>query len=185
MILKTGAKIIKKVGTKEFQAERFAENHKFVAEMRPKHLIFIFATALLAASCKTTGDMAEDSASTMLDEARSLMSSRHYAAARDTILSLRRQHPTALDVRRAAILTLDSVELLETRDSLARFEDSLSIVEKNFQAMQPRLNGHTNEAYYIEQRRLFEMRQHFDELCAKAKFYLRKIDIDASQGKSD
>ena len=117
----------------------------------------------------------------MLDEARQLLADKHYAAARDTILSMRRQHPTALDVRRAAILTLDSVELMETRDSLQRYGDSLNAVREHFKTMLPRVNGQTNEDYYIEQRRVFDMEQHFDELCAKAKFYLRKIDIDANE----
>lgn len=115
-----------------------------------------------------------------LDEARQLMSRKQFAAARDTIMSLRRQHPTALNVRRAAILTLDSVELMETRDSIARYEQRLKAAQQAFEQMAPRINGRTNEAYYTQQRLLFDMRNHFDELCAKAKFYVRKIDIDAA-----
>lgn len=162
-----------------FLFERFTESPKFASEMKPKHILFALGASLVSLSCKTAADATEDSASTMLDEARQLLADKHYAAARDTILSLRRQHPTAIDVRRAAILTLDSVELMETRDSLQRFEDSLNAVRDRFKAMQPRMNGKTNEAYYAEQRRIFEMQNHFDELCAKAKFYIRKIDIDA------
>ncbi len=146
--------------------------------MKLKYLLYVIGAALLTTGCKTTADIAEDAAASMLDEARQLLTDKHYAAARDTILSLRRQHPTAIEVRRAAILTLDSVELMETRDSLMRYEDSLNRVRDRFATMEPRLNGRTNDAYYAEQRRLFEMQQHFDELCAKAKFYIRKIDID-------
>ena len=47
--------------------------------------------------------------------------------------------------------------------------------------MQPRLNGVTNDAYYAQQRLLRDMEFHYDELCAKVKFYLRKIDIDSQQ----
>ncbi len=179
MILKTGTKVIKKVETGEFQAERFAESHKFVVEMKIKYALFAIGAVCLSAGCKTTEEVAEDSAaSAMLTEARELLSNKSYAAARDTILSIRRKHPTALEVRRAAILTLDSVELMATRDSMVRFEDSLNTLKQRFQAMKPRVNGRTNEAYYEAQRRIFEMQQHFDELCAKAKFYVRKIDID-------
>ena len=162
-----------------FLLERFAESPKFAPEMKLKYVILALGASLISLGCKTAEDATEDSASTMLDEARQLLADKHYAAARDTILSLRRQHPTALDVRRAAILTLDSVELMETRDSLQRFEDSLNTIREHFKTMQPRLNGQTNEAYYIEQRRIYDMQNHFDELCAKAKFYIRKIDIDA------
>lgn len=114
----------------------------------------------------------------MLFEARQLLADGHFNAARDTILALRKQYPTALETRRAAILTLDSVELMETRDSLQRYELRLQAAREGFKLMQPRVNGQTNEAYYQQQRRVFEMEQHFDELCAKAKFYVRKIDID-------
>lgn len=181
MILKTATKVIKKVETMLFHDEKIAESPKFAPEMKIKYVILAFAASLLSASCKTAEDATEDAASTMLDEARQLLADKHYAAARDTIFSLRRQHPTALDVRRAAILTLDSVELMETRDSLHHFEDSLNAVREHFKTMLPRLNGHTNEDYYIQQRRIFEMQNHFDELCAKAKFYIRKIDIDAQE----
>lgn len=143
--------------------------------------IFASLAALLTAlvSCRSAEEASDLMAEQQLDEARALMSRKQFAAARDTIMSLRQQHPTALNVRRAAILTLDSVELMETRDSIARYERRLHAEQQAFEQMQPRQNGQTNEAYYAQQRRLFEMHQHFDELCAKAKFYVRKLDIDA------
>ena len=134
--------------------------------------------ATFAWGCKTTQEVTEEEAFFMLDHARELLADGQFSAARDTILSLRRQYPTALQTRRAAILTLDSVELLETRDSLSRYEVSLQEAREAFQKMQPRVNGRTNDAYYQQQRLVFEMEQHYDELCAKAKFYVRKIDID-------
>lgn len=131
--------------------------------------------------CKASEELAEVSAGKLLDEARQLLGQKRYTAARDTIFSLRQQHPTALNVRRAAILTLDSIELLQTRDSVASYEQVLNRERERFASMQPRVAGRTNEAYYEQQRLLFEMQQHFDELCAKAKFYVRKIDIDKSE----
>lgn len=151
--------------------------------MRYNHYIisaFAVLLPLAMTSCKSAEEAADIMAALQLDEARELMSQKQYAAARDTIMSLRQQHPTALEVRRAAILTLDSVELMETRDSIARYEKRLHAEQKAFEMMKPRLNGKTNEAYYTQQRLLFDMRQHFDELCAKAKFYVRKLDIDAA-----
>lgn len=147
------------------------------------YILFSFATlmSLALTSCKSAEEAADITAALQLDEARQLMEQKNYAAARDSIMSLRRQHPTALTVRRAAILTLDSVELMETRDSIARYEQRLHAEQKAFELMKPRLNGQTNEAYYAQQRLLFEMRTHFDELCAKAKFYVRKLDIDANE----
>lgn len=133
------------------------------------------------ASCRTAEDVAEESAAMMLNQARELLAQKQYVAARDTILSLRRQHPTALQARRAAILTLDSVELMETRDSVQLYEERLNAAREGFRQLKPRVDGHTNETYYYQQRRVREMEQHFDELCAKVKFYVRKIDIDARE----
>ncbi len=54
----------------------------------------------------------------MLAQARQHLSQSEYAAAKDTILSLRRQYPTALAARRQAILLLDSIEMMAAADSL-------------------------------------------------------------------
>lgn len=114
----------------------------------------------------------------MLMQARMLMESKHFAAARDTIYQLRERHPRALETRRAAIVTLDSIELMATRDSLVQFEQQLEAARQGFMTMKPRENGRTNQLYYDQQRKVWAMEQHYDELCAKVKFYLRKIDID-------
>lgn len=182
-MLKTAAKVIKKVEIILFSAERIAERRIFAAQMKAERILFIVGVVTLCLGCKTSEDVAEQQASMMLDEARGLLADGSYAAARDTILSLRRQHPTALQTRRAAILTLDSVELMETRDSLLHYEASLEAAREGFKKMLPRVNGRTNEAYYQQQRRVFEMEQHYDELCAKVKFYIRKIDIDKLESK--
>ena len=137
------------------------------------------ALSMAVMGCKTTEENAEDIAGRMLVEARQLMAEGRYDAARDTIFALRQQHPTALEARSQAILTLDSVELLQTRDSISRYEAELRAARAAFGQMLPRVNGSTNDAYYVQQRLVRDMEFHFDELCAKAKFYARKIDIDA------
>lgn len=117
----------------------------------------------------------------MLGQARELLAQKQYDAARDTIYSLRRLYPSALNARRAAILTLDSIELMATRDSLIAYEQQLDEARELFKGMAPRENGQTNQAYYDQQRKVMAMEQHFDELCAKVKFFLRKIDIDSQK----
>lgn len=55
----------------------------------------------------------------MLAEARQLYSDGNYSAAHDTVLSLRKRFPTALNARHEAILLMDSIELqLAEGDSL-------------------------------------------------------------------
>ena len=180
-MLKTAAKVIKIVEKTFARAAFFVERPIFAVDMRHidhYRILFALFVASFMWGCKTTQEATEDEAFFMLDQARELLADGQFNAARDTILALRRQYPTALHTRRAAILTLDSVELLETRDSLRRYEVLLQVAREGFKHMQPRVNGRTNEAYYQQQRRVFEMEQHYDELCAKAKFYVRKIDID-------
>ena len=180
-MLKTAAKVIKIVENKHASAAFFTETPTFAPEMRNPGKYYTAIAVLgtvLGAACTTSREVSEDEAVVMLQQARELLADGCFASARDTILSMRKQYPTALQTRRQAILTLDSIELLETRDSLQRYELSLQAARDAFSHMRPRLGGKTNEQYYQQQRLLFEMEQHYDELCAKAKFYLRKIDID-------
>ncbi|MBR1683393.1 MAG: hypothetical protein IJ767_08535 [Bacteroidaceae bacterium] len=146
--------------------------------MKTKDFLLLPVAALAIISCQQAPANDEAPAAAMLDEARQLLAVRDYSAARDTILSLRRQHPTALDARRAAILTLDSVELMEARDSAAACEQRLQAARDSFAQMPPRIDGHTNDAYYLQQRRVMALDQSYDEICAKVKFFVRKIDID-------
>lgn len=68
---------------------------------------------------KDVGMSEAEQGTIMLNEARQLYSEGRYAAARDTILSLRKNYPTALEARRQAILLMDSIELqLAEGDSL-------------------------------------------------------------------
>ena len=146
--------------------------------MKKKYVLYLILGAALAWSCANAPADPEVSAAEMLSEARGLLEQKDYSAARDTILSLRKRYPQALKTRRAAILTLDSVELLEARESVTAYELRLNAARDSFHQMLPRIDGHTNDDYYLQQRRVMAMEQEFDELCAKVKFFLRKIDID-------
>ena len=132
----------------------------------------------LLTACKETLESQEAQAHAMLMQARQLLASKDFEAARDTIFRLRERHPRAIETRRAAIVTLDSIELMATRDSLMQFERQLEAARAGFKTLKPRVNGRTNHLYYEQQRRVWDMEQHYDELCAKVKFYVRKIDID-------
>lgn len=139
----------------------------------------IATIALLAlVSCGDKPQDPEVPAQALLNEARTLMDQKNYAAAKDSILSLRQQYPMALNARKAAILTLDSVELFAARDSAQAYEITLQSEKDAFAEMKPRENGKTNEAYYAQQRLLFDMNNHYDELCAKVQFFIRKIQED-------
>lgn len=69
----------------------------------------------LAACSAPTPD---EKGAAMLKEARYAYHHHLYDEARDTILSLRRNYPTAIEARRQAILLLDSIEIAAAADSL-------------------------------------------------------------------
>jgi len=78
-----------------------------------------FALTLLAtllAAC--TKETPEERAALMLREARYALHHHLWNEARDTIFSLRRNCPTAIEARRQAILLLDSIEMNAAADSL-------------------------------------------------------------------
>ncbi len=77
-------------------------------------LVLALALAMLA-SC---GASEEQMAQQMLEQARTALRHKQYSEARDSILSLRHKHPTAINARRQGILLLDSIELQAAADSL-------------------------------------------------------------------
>jgi len=80
-----------------------------------KQLFILLAAILLAACSQKTP---EERAALMLRDARYALHHHLWNEARDTILSLRRNCPTAIEARRQAILLLDSIEMNAAADSL-------------------------------------------------------------------
>lgn len=81
-----------------------------------KHQLILVAAGTLLAAC--TQQTPDERAATMLKEARYALHHHHYDEARDTIFSLRRNCPTAIEARKQAILLLDSIEMMAATDSL-------------------------------------------------------------------
>lgn len=78
----------------------------------------IITATLSAVLMACTGNGSDADAARMLQDARTALGHKRYAAARDTILAMRRRHPEAIEARRRAILLLDSVELSAAADSM-------------------------------------------------------------------
>ena len=72
--------------------------------------LFLLIITVLWAACAAEPNPEQQGAA-MLGEARQLYASGQYATARDTILSLRKRFPMALEARKTAILLMDSVEI--------------------------------------------------------------------------
>ncbi len=79
---------------------------------------YLFPLVVIAVFVACGGNSPEAEGAQMLKEARQALSVKQYNAARDTILSLRKRFPTAIEARKQAILLLDSVEMMAAADSL-------------------------------------------------------------------
>lgn len=82
--------------------------------MKHSTIFFLMAAVLVACSQETP----DERAANMLKEARYALHHHLYDEARDTIFSLRRNCPTAIEARKQAILLLDSIEMNAAADSL-------------------------------------------------------------------
>ena len=80
------------------------------------------ALTLLLVMLSACASNEEREAQQMLQQARSDLRHRLYSEARDSILSLRKKHPTAINARKQGILLLDSIELQAAADSLTKAE---------------------------------------------------------------
>lgn len=80
------------------------------------------ALTLLLVMLSACASNEEWEAQQMLQQARSALRHRLYSEARDSILSLRKKHPTAINARKQGILLLDSIELQAAADSLTKAE---------------------------------------------------------------
>lgn len=80
------------------------------------------ALTLLLVMLSACASNEEHEAQQMLQQARSALHHRLYSEARDSILSLRKKHPTAINARKQGILLLDSIELQAAADSLTKAE---------------------------------------------------------------
>ncbi|MCD7721880.1 MAG: hypothetical protein LUI09_06580 [Prevotellaceae bacterium] len=87
--------------------------------MKKTTIISLMLCGLALAACHKPTD--EEMGAKMLQQARELLQQGNTTAARDTIMSLRQRYPRAVEARLQAILTLDSIELLDAineQDSL-------------------------------------------------------------------
>lgn len=82
------------------------------------------AVIVAAAISACTLEKPDEQAGAMLNEARLSMVAGQWNAARSTIMAMRQQYPRAIRTRRAAILTLDTLEIMAATDSLNNTTDA-------------------------------------------------------------
>lgn len=147
-----------------------------------KKTLPLILLVLLICACSDRKEAHPDSGAwQLLHAARTLMSEKSYDAARDSVLRLRRQFPKAFEARTAGIIVTDSIELLEAQDSLMVLDSILQTEKAYFGTLQKRNNRGNNAEYYTQRTKVFHLEQQHDEVCAKIKFYMRKIELDKTE----
>ena len=157
--------------------------HEFCDKSPMRKTLYILLLPFAFLSCTNKEEEIEREAGRMLDEARTLMAGKDYQAARDSILAMRQNFPTAFNARAAGIIVMDSIELLESQDSLAVMDTILQDEKAILAQLElEKRRGH-NAEFYKQRTKVFHLQQQFDEMEAKVKFYLRKIEVDIQENK--
>ncbi len=143
--------------------------------------LYYILLILLAVSC-TSGEInQEQAANRLLQNARTLMREGQYENARDSVKAMRTRYPKAFTARTEGILVMDSIGLLEAQDSLMIVDSIYKAELQIFSDMQTRGMRKDNENYIRQHTKVFRLNQYLDEMDARVKFYLRKIDVDANR----
>ncbi len=134
-----------------------------------KKFLTIMSVSLCIASCSSSQrEVDEREGARVLADARKECKAKHYDAARDSIMSLRKNHPLAMAARKQGILLLDSIELFAACDSL----DAL-----NERAQQQYMEclGHPDAPLKLDSATYVD--EH-ERLEVKVQFFQRKLQED-------
>ena len=100
-------------------------------------IIFIFMSAFLLSACGGTNKHQE--AEDLLQEAQSLYEQGQYTAAKDCIISIRQNHPNAIDARKKALKLGWDIELKVAQDELAITDSLLQLVQQDYDRQQAKV----------------------------------------------
>lgn len=106
-------------------------NSNFVPMMKKMMLTIALVLAFAACTQRTTED---DKAAQLLEKIETLNREGVYAAALDSITSLRQQFPRAVNARRRALEIWQEASLKMTQDDIGRTDSALQAVTRQMEA---------------------------------------------------
>lgn len=106
-------------------------NSNFVPMMKKMMLTIALVLAFAACTQRTTED---DKAARLLEKIETLNREGVYAAALDSITSLRQQFPRAVNARRRALEIWQEASLKMTQDDIGRTDSALQAVTRQMEA---------------------------------------------------
>lgn len=127
----------------------------------------VFAVCMTMVLCCTESE--QTLASHLLDEARSEMLTGRFQQARTLIDSLRSTYPRQTDVRRSALLTSDSIEMLEAAEEFRLADSTATFMEF---AAEDAAEDFTRDSILLE---LKKVRASAEKLRMKQRFFQEKL----------
>ena len=149
-----------------------------------KSILFVLGVALLT-SCNA--DKTNERASELLNQATSQFEQKQYDEALQSIDSLRRTYPTAVEARKQALTLQQNIELTRTQEELAVIDEALQKANKEYERLKRESEAHhkAGTATAAELTRTTQMRMHRDSLqvqldvqCAKIKYIHKRQKED-------
>lgn len=148
---------------------------------RMRYLLVILA--IMLAACENNSQKAAED---ILNSASTLFESEQYDKALHAIDSLRRAHPTAIDIRKKALRLQQTIEIKKAQQELAVVDSMLQAVMHDYRYQQQKVERDKQELCATEEEltlltktrvRRDSLQTRFDVLCAKIR-YIRKKQKD-------
>lgn len=142
--------------------------------------IYVFAVAVALTGCV---DKAQQAAETLFEQANKQLEEKHYNQALQTIDSLRKAYPQAIDIRKKALKLYQDVALKQAQDDLAGTDTLLQRVKHEYAMMKAVVDKAKAELKATPQElqdltllkmKLDSLQVRFDVECAKIKYIHKK-----------
>ena len=143
-------------------------------------VLFFISIALLLSAC---GNSQQKAAQEMLDSASQLFEQQRYDRALIVIDSLRKNYPTAIDIRKQALALQQNIELKWSQEELAVLDSVLQAVKLEYEQQKQKvdkdkaeLRATAEELTMLTKTRVLRdsLQTRFDVLCAKIRYIHKK-----------
>ena len=142
--------------------------------------MFFVGFAILLSAC---GDSQQKAAEQMLERATLLFEQQQYDRALIVIDSLRKNYPTAIDIRKQALTLQQNLELKRSQEELAVLDSTLEAVKLDYEQQKQQvdqakaeLRATAEELTMLTKTRVRRdsLQTRFDALCAKIRYIHKK-----------
>ena len=143
-------------------------------------VMFFVGFAILLSAC---GDSQQKAAEQMLERATLLFEQQQYDRALIVIDSLRKNYPTAIDIRKQALTLQQNLELKRSQEELAVLDSTLEAVKLDYEQQKQQvdqakaeLRATAEELTMLTKTRVRRdsLQTRFDALCAKIRYIHKK-----------